>query len=262
MDEMLDMTIRGSQKGMIIGGEGGIGKSFAVQKRLDSLNMVNTAKAISSMMPDDLEVEDSEENVVEKVMALSKLDSVGDYIIISGNITPPALYKALYENNGKFIIFDDCDKTLNDADCVRLLKAALDTKKERYVWKFTAELFPAIPPVFLFTGQCLFITNMNMNKIDQALMTRCLKVDVAMSKEQRVERMKGTIADVLPVGFAHHEITVEQKLEALAVMEETLQLAKDVSYRMLLQLITIRVDKHVKNWKRLAQFTLLSAQGD
>jgi hypothetical protein len=251
MDELLAMVINGSTKAMLIGGKGGIGKTFAVMSKLQKMGKVDVNQVISESMADDISLEDSEDDIEEKVKLLASLDSMGDYKVIRGFVTPAAAYRLLYENRKRTIIFDDCDSVLRHDDTINLLKGALDTYEERWISWNTQAAASDLPPCFKFEGQIIFITNLPMEKIDEAVRTRCFKVDVAMSKAQRCERMESVLANVMP------DVDMDFKKDALKLLRDNLEVAQDVSFRALMNLIKIRIDPTVKDWTKLGRFALI-----
>lgn len=251
MDELLSMVINGSTKAMLIAGKGGIGKTYAVMNKLQKMGKVDVNQVIAESMPDDISLEDSEEDIEEKVKLLASLDGMGDYKVIRGFVTPAATYRLLYENKKRTIVFDDCDSVLRHEDTINLLKGALDTYEERWINWNTQAAASDLPPCFKFEGQIIFITNLPMEKIDEAVRTRCFKVDVAMSKEQRCERMESVLEHVMP------DVDVEFKRDALKLLRDNLEVAQDVSFRALMNLIKIRIDPTVKDWTKLGRFALI-----
>jgi len=251
MDELLSMVINGSTKAMLIAGKGGIGKTYAVMNKLSKMGKVDVNQVIAESMPDDISLEDSEEDIEEKVKLLASLDGMGDFKVIRGFVTPAAAYRLLYENKKRTIVFDDCDSVLRHEDTINLLKGALDTYEERWISWNTQATSSDLPPCFKFEGQIIFITNLPMEKIDEAVRTRCFKVDVAMSKEQRCERMESVLERVMP------DVDMDFKRDALKLIRANLDVAQDVSFRALMNLIKIRIDPTVKDWTKLGRFALI-----
>jgi len=251
MDELLAMVINGTTKAMVIGGKGGIGKTYAVMSKLKKMGKVDVNQVIAESMPDDISLEDSEEDIEEKVKLLASLDGMGDFKVIRGFVTPAAAYRLLYENKKRVIIFDDCDSVLRHDDTINLLKGALDTYEERWISWNTQATASDLPPCFKFEGQIIFVTNLPMEKIDEAVRTRCFKVDVAMSKEQRCDRMESVLENVMP------DIDMDYKHDALKLLRDSLDVANDVSFRALMNIIKIRIDPTVKDWQKLGRFALI-----
>lgn len=248
MDELITMTIKGKNvKAMCIGGKGGIGKSFAVQKVLNRMGKIDSAKAIAEAMKNAPARSEGDEDDDEA----DDYENLGDYRIIKGYASPSALYRILFENKNKVIVFDDCDSVLRDTDAVNVLKSALDSNEERWVsWNVNSS--SDLPPTFKFNGQVIFITNMDMDKVPEPIQTRCYKVDVAMSSEQRLTRMRTVLADVMP----HVDMTY--KLEAIELLQTHVHVTKNINFRSLMATIAIRTDDTTKDWKRLALFNLIN----
>lgn len=254
MGTMIDMVIDKRSASLLITGRGGIGKTWTVLKRLESRSMVNAdmlVPNISDLHKDAIVASDTEEQIEAK--ALAEIDRPkGDYVVIKGRVTPKALYRVLFENRKRLIIFDDCDFVLLNDDCNNLLKTALDNYQDRYISWRTEMAFGEsdLPQSFKFEGSMIFISNLPMSKIDEAFRTRPLKVDVSMSTDQRLERMRAVLDGVMP------DVDLKEKEEALEVLEENKNLTDDINFRSLMNTITFRTSGN-PDWKRIATFSLL-----
>lgn len=251
MEQLVGMVMNKTAKSMIISGEGGVGKTFTVLDVLKKAGKVDVATLVPSVEDFKIEIEDDETSIEEKVMAQMNQPK-GDYSVIKGHASAAALYRVLYENRERTVIFDDCDSVLKDGSALNLLKAALDSYDERWINWRTERAFGEsdLPNCFKFKGSIIFISNMPLYKIDEAVRTRCFKVDLSMSKQQRIERMRSVLSTVMP------DVELDMKKEALALLEKNLDVTDDINFRTLMNLISIRVDPNVKDWKKLGMFTL------
>jgi hypothetical protein len=250
MEQLIKMTIRGSSKGMLITGLGGIGKTYTVLKTLEDMGRTDYMKVRAEAGITEILEEDDDAVIEDKVASLATLGSSGDYVVFKGYASPAAIYRLLYEHKNRIVIFDDCDSILKKDDSLNMLKGALDTYEERWISWNTNASAPDLPPCFKFEGQVIIICNMDMMSIDDAVRTRCFKVDVAMTPQQRVERMRSQLANVMT------DVDMAYKLEALKVMEDNLDVAIDVSFRSLMNIIKIRVESEIKDWEDVAIYTL------
>jgi Cdc6-like AAA superfamily ATPase len=249
--QLAKMVIEKKARSLIVGGEGGIGKTYTIKEAFDELGKVDVATLLPSIEDlNPIEVDDSEPEIEEKVFAEMNAFK-GDYVVVKGHASAKALYRLLWENRNRTILFDDCDKVLQDQTAVMLLKPALDSYEDRWVsWRVEGFAKDSdLPATFKFNGSIIFITNMPMAKIDEAVKTRCYKVDVSMTFPQRIERMEAVLDRVMP------EISLDKKTDALNLLKENLHRVKDVNFRSLMNLITIR--DTVADWKPLATFALL-----
>jgi hypothetical protein len=108
-----------------------------------------------------------------------------------------------------------------------------------------------LPRSFEFKGRVIFISNLNQDKIDQAIRSRSMMVDLTMNEDQKIERME-TIAksdEFLP------EFTVEYKQDALDLIRSLKDDAKEISLRTLISVTKIRASGN-KNWKGMATYIL------
>lgn len=165
-------VIQGKSKSMIAYGTGGVGKTYTVTKQLEE----------AGKKPFD-----EDRNMPG--------DDKYDYVKITGKATPVAVYQALYEHNGKTIIFDDCDSVLKDTTAINLFKGALDTSGDGTIAygsskKIKGEDGEELPQRFKFTGRVIFISNLSSDEMPQPLKSRALKIDLTMDKKQTVDRIK------------------------------------------------------------------------
>lgn len=160
MRSLIKLVIKGASNACFVAGRGGIGKTYTVQKTLEELNLY---------------------------------DGSG-YFLNSGSSSPAGLYRLLHKYRDQVILFDDSDGTLSDQDSRNLMKAATDTKRVRkIVWNKVGREFISgdeyddeheeqgfVPTWFEFTGKIIFISNLNINKLDPdgALRTRGLMVGI------------------------------------------------------------------------------------
>lgn len=168
----LDMVIDGDMYALLLTGQAGVGKTYLITKRLEERGLKKNE----------------------------------DYFKVTGKSTAAGMYITLFENNGKMILFDDCDSVFKDENAVNVLKGALDTSKSREIsWNSavalkTPEKTP-IPKRFDFTGKVIFISNLPKKKIDPAIRSRAFVLEIALKKEDMIRRMWTLLPKVeLPSG--------------------------------------------------------------
>lgn len=250
MEQLIKMTIRGSSKGMLITGKGGIGKTYTVLGVLNRMGKVDWMKARAEAGVTEIDESDDDEVIEEKVEALAELGASGDYVVFKGYATAAALYRLLFEHKHRIVVFDDCDSILRDETAVNVLKGALDTYEERWIsWNTNASVSD-LPAAFKFEGQVIIISNSEMERVNEAVRTRCMKVDVSMSPQQRVQRMRSILPRLMP------DVPQPLKEDALNLLERNLDVAVDVSFRSLMNIIKIRVEPDMPDWEDLAVYTL------
>lgn len=186
---------KGIKNGFLLTGMGGLGKTYNVEKVLKQEGMV----------------EDE------------------DWFKVAGAASTAKVYQALFKNNGKLTVFDDCDSVLKDEDCVNIFKAALDTGSKRVIsydknGYFDPRKFDndpedegyiemldngKFPSKFEFTGQVIFISNWDMRKIPQPMQTRCFKLDLQLTASE----VKEHIQNLLPViGGKEYDLKLKQQM--------------------------------------------------
>lgn len=237
MSKMVQAVGRGYQKSLIIYGTGGTGKTYTTTKELEKLGKVPF---------------DEDEHMIGSENY--------DYISVTGKVTPAALYRILYEHNGKQILFDDCDSFLKDDDAVNVLKGALDTSGDGTVnWQSSAKIKDSkgeeMPKRFKFKGSAIFISNLSADKVPQPLKSRSLRVDMSMSKEQTIDRINFILDKI---DFKLPGTTMEDKREVLNYLKENLTVTDDVNVRTLKSLLVLKKVNEGKDWGTDAQNFLLS----
>ena len=227
-EALTEMVATGKSPSAIVTGEGGIGKTFTICKVLAANGFVNCLE------PEAVHVQPSKQ-----------------YVMIKGYCTPYALYRTLFENQDRVIIFDDCDSILKDATAINLLKAALDSYSKRTVCWQSEVKGSDLPTSFTFNGGVIFISNHSLSNLDQAVRTRALCVDLSMNAEQKLERMGHLVADA----EFQPELPKQVKADALALIKEHLPKVRNLSLRTLIQVSKIRNTGRA-DWARLALYVL------
>lgn len=220
LSQLSEMVVKGDTPSLLVTGEGGLGKTYTVNEAVNRL-----------MDGDD-----------EKIKSEVK--------VIKGYSTPRGLYNTLYDNNGKIIIFDDCDSVLEKSTSLELLKGALDSYDERIItWSAQARGDDDYPRSFEFTGSVIFISNKKKEKVDQAVRTRCMVVDVSMTPEEKIERMRTVLKHVSP------EIPLEVKEESLDLIDKHKDNIEDLNFRTLIKVSKIK-NSFPENWEGLATYAM------
>lgn len=237
LSDFVNMVADGTSPSLLVTGEGGLGKTFTVMKALREAGMTDLSEFMEFA---DIGAEIS-------VAKQKKMFSV-----VKGYSTAKGLYRTLYENRHRVVIFDDCDSILRDPVALNLLKGALDSYDKRII-SWNSEGFGGdddLPRSFQFEGGVIFISNLQIFKIDQAVRSRAICVDLSMNTQQKIERMTAIISakDFLP----EYELTV--KKNALSFLDAMKDQAKELSLRTLISVT--KVAARGGDWKRRAEYLL------
>lgn len=175
-------------------------------------------------------------------------DLAGDYHYVKGYSSAKGLYRTLFENKKKIIVFDDCDAAWKNEVSANLLKAALDSDEDRWVtWNVESFANDDLPRRFLFEGKVIFISNVKSEDFPQPLVSRALRCDVELTIEERFERMR----QLLPSPKFAPGVSLEVKQLAYDFLWENREVAAEISTRSLLNIIQV-ADSGSKLWKRIA----------
>lgn len=232
VSDMVMMLARGDQASVVVTGPGGLGKSFTVTKALTDIGMTDVS-------------------LVDDFAVGSTLNSKKSFRVIKGYSTPKGLYRTLYENREGVIVFDDCDSVLKDPTSLNLLKGALDSYSRRIIsWRADMR-DEELPTSFEFKGRVVFISNLSSTQIDQAIITRSMAVDLTMTNDQKVERMR----HLLDSGEFMPEFDMAHKVDAMNLIDSLKDSVKELSLRTLIQVTKIRKSAG-SNWRNLAEYTI------
>jgi len=232
VSDMVTMLCNGAQPSVVITGPGGLGKSYTVSKTLEA----NGFKDIS---------------ILDESFEVGTRMPAKKFIVVKGHSTPKGLYRLLFENRDGVIVFDDCDSVLKDPVSLNLLKGALDSYSRRIIsWRADIK-DEDLPTTFEFKGRVVFISNLASSQIDQAIITRSMAVDLSMTTQQKIDRMR----HIMESGEFMPEANKQHKVDAIALVEKLQDNVKELSLRTLIQVTKIRANAGA-NWSNLAEYTI------
>ena len=249
------MVAQGLSTALLITGQGGVGKSY---------------------------------NVTRILGAYGKKGK--DFVVMKGKSTIAAMYKFLYDNYDKIVVFDDCDSVLQDNDGLNILKGVLDTGEVREVsWnnsrtvntfgcethdeiesvlekyaeehkKIKADL---VPSYFRFMGSCIFISNLSAadllkNAAMAPLLTRCTTVDIQLTPAEVILKMEVALPSMHIYDARGKDITKPELMQEVfeyirspEFLDDPRLSGKQLSFRLFHQAYRFRY-AGFPNWKELS----------
>jgi|LakMenE18May11ns_1017448.scaffolds.fasta_scaffold9782252_2 hypothetical protein len=231
VEQMVSMVAKKTIASAIITGQGGLGKTHTVLKALQTNGMADTTDLAQFEIG-------------------ARINTPKSYKVIKGFSTAKGLYRTLFEGNGQVLVFDDCDSVLTDPTALNLLKGALDSYGDRWI-SWNADMRDEdLPRTFKFTGTIIFISNKDLERLDQAVRSRAMCVDLSMTQAQKIERMEVLVAD--PEFLEEYSKGFKQ--DAIDFLRENMNSIKNLSLRTLIATTKIRAEGGA--WKNLAKYVI------
>jgi len=235
LDYLVNESIEGSLRSLIVAGPAGLGKSWSVET------------------------------------PLTKWDtSLTSWTQIKGYVKATGLFKLLYKfrNPGQVIVLDDADSVFFDETALNMLKAVCDTTETRRVSYLSEGILydddteERLPKTFTFEGTIIFITNYDFDEmIDKghklaphlsAMLSRSHYVDLAMkTKEDYIVRIKWMIKNGL---LDSKGLSVSQIKAVTAFIDQHQDRLRELSLRVALKIADI-CKGGKSNWKKVAEVT-------
>lgn len=217
MRKMIRMVRAKDCNGMIITGEGGLGKTWTIFDELVGM--------------------------VEGV----------DFFWYSGFSTAKGLFELLKENRHAFMVFDDMDTAFKDKIGKDLLKAALDsTARKRMVTWASNSTVTESERSFEFKGTIIFLSNTPLMKIPQPIISRTIYVDLFMTPEEKIEHMTNILEAIRP-----DILGMDEKQQALDFLDNKKMEIKDLNIRTLIHVAKfikhLGNDEEV-DWEELSEY--------
>jgi hypothetical protein len=238
LEDMTKATKRGDVRAMIVSGPPGVGKSHGVEK------------------------------VLGKHELIAQLgDRPAKYEVVKGAMSAIGLYCKLYKHADKdnVLVFDDCDSVFSDELSLNILKAALDSKKNRKIcWNTDSFKLrnEGVPDSFNFAGSAIFITNIKFDNVKskkmrdhlEALESRCHYIDLTIDTDrEKMLRIKQITKDGMLDDYALGEHVVD---EIVDYMESNKTKLRELSLRTVLKIADL-AKAFPSKWEAMAENTVM-----
>ena len=238
LEDMTRATKKGDVRAMIVSGPPGVGKSFGVEKVLGKHDLIATLG-----------------------------DKPPKYQVVKGAMSAIGLYCKLYNYADKdnVLVFDDCDSVFSDELSLNILKAALDSKKNRTI-HWNTDSFKlrneGVPDSFDFKGGAIFITNIKFDNVKskkmrdhlEALESRCHYIDLTIDTDrEKMLRIKQITKDGMLDEYQLGNDVVDEIVE---FCESNKTRLRELSLRTVLKVADLAKAFPTK-WEAMAENTVM-----
>ena len=238
LEDMTKATKKGDVRAMIVSGPPGVGKSHGVEKVLGKHDLIAT---LGERAP--------------------------KYEVVKGAMSAIGLYCKLYKMADKdnVIVFDDCDSIFSDELSLNILKAALDSKKNRRI-HWNTDSFKlrneGVPDSFEFKGSAIFITNIKFDNVKskkmrdhlEALESRCHYIDLAIDTDrEKLLRIKQITNDGMLNEYKLTEEVVQEIVDFCDINKKRL---RELSLRTVLKVADL-AKAFPDKWEAMAENTVM-----
>lgn len=236
LNEMTKAVKKGDVRAMIVSGPPGVGKSHGVEEVLDRYKL------------------------------MEDMGGRKTHEVIKGAMSPIGLYCKLYKmaDRGNVVVFDDCDSIFQEELSLNILKAALDSKKNRWIhwntdsFKLRSE---GVPDKFKFEASAIFITNLKFDKVKgklrehlEALESRCHYMDLTIDTERdKMLRIRQVIQDGMLDGYSLSDDVKEDIIDFVDMNKSRL---RELSLRTVLKVADLAVS-FPDRWEAFAENTVM-----
>ena len=238
LEDMTKAAKKGDVRAMIVSGPPGVGKSYGVEKVLGKHDLIADIAGAPRK-----------------------------YEVVKGAMSALGLYCKLFNfaDKDNVIVFDDCDSVLLDDLSLNILKAALDSKKNRRI-NWNTDSFKlrneGVPDSFEFKGSAIFITNIKFDNVKskklrdhlEALESRCHYIDLTIDTEhEKMLRIKQIVGDGM---LDEYKISDETKSDIVEFIDSNKKRLRELSLRTVLKVADLAKAFPTK-WESMAENTVM-----
>jgi hypothetical protein len=206
------------------------------------------------------------EEVLDRYATMEMMGAGKTHEVIKGAMSPIGLYCKLFNmaDKGKVVVFDDCDSIFQDDLSLNILKAALDSKKNRWI-HWNTDSFKlrneGVPDKFKFEASAIFITNLKFDKVKgklrehlEALESRCHYMDLTIdSDKDKVLRIKQVVQDGM---LDDRKLADDVKVDIMDFVEINKSKLRELSLRTVLKVADL-AEAFPSKWEAMAENTVM-----
>ena len=208
LEKMVTMVAKNHSPSLIVCGDAGIGKTHTTRKQLGLQGLTEITTEATT---------DEKAKGTKKVPVKPGSNS---FIYVKGYTSPMGLYSVLHNYRTSLIVFDDCDAVFKNEVSINILKSALDSYDKRVVSWFSPKCTDlGYEQQFEFSGRVIFLSNLQEEKLDDAVKSRSFVMSVRLTRAELGAHMFSILDSVEP------SVQREVKMEVLNYMGTNLHVS-------------------------------------
>jgi hypothetical protein len=202
---------------------------------------------------------------VRRALHFSGLAPRKDYAIIKGSsLGLTEVYDMLYKYRKRILILDDFDTPLQNDDVINLIKSITDSYDNRIVSlpkKATLATIEtggdesASPDKFEFKGKLIIITNLSLNQIDSAVLSRAPAIEIAFDSKKIIS----LIGDMLKFTSPSIDMKIKQEVYQYIISLYKKNPKLQITFRDYKNAVDSRVG-NPNGWKEMTAIIVSSKQ--
>jgi hypothetical protein len=109
----------------------------------------------------------------------------------------------------------------------------------------------SLPNHFDFSGRVIFISNFKLKDVPQPIISRALYVDVSMTPEEKIERIRKIAPALCPT------LGQTERTECIDLLDTLKYQAEDLNLRTMLNVAQIRKSNPTR-WREMSKYMILA----
>lgn len=177
--------------------------------------------------------------IIKSILKEKKLN----FAYFNSYTTNLSFYKNVFNNRNGIIVLDDLSNLIQEVRGMNIIKALLNTEKERLITYSSTSNLVDVPKQFLFTGKLIFLCNEPPKEIDNATLSRMVKKRLYLSIEEKLKMSEAILKEHYP------ELKKEEREEIIKFLKENInESVVNFSFRTILKIAEYYIN--LDNWEK------------